>query len=84
NLETQTMSSMSSWEKYLIAHELAHQWFGNKVTCGTPGDLWLNEAFATFGEHLANEKLLMNNTEFLNYLLSEKNYCTSFTNQSVA
>lgn len=83
NLETQTMSSMSDWSKEIIAHELAHQWFGNKVTCGTTGDIWLNEAFATFGEHLANEKLLMTNTEFLNYLSGEKDYSTSLPNQSV-
>ncbi len=32
----------------LIAHELAHQWFGDDVTCKTFNDIWLNEGFATY------------------------------------
>ena len=34
--------------EFFIAHEMAHSWFGNKVTCATAGDMWLNEGFATF------------------------------------
>ena len=36
----------------VVAHELAHQWFGDLVTCDDWGDLWLNESFATWCDAL--------------------------------
>ncbi len=42
----------------LVAHELAHQWFGDYVTCRDWSHGWLNEGFATFCEHLEREDRL--------------------------
>jgi aminopeptidase N len=47
-MEHQTMSFMVNFNYDLIGHELAHQWFGDKLTCGTWKEIWLNEGFATY------------------------------------
>jgi aminopeptidase N len=42
---------------YVVAHELAHQWFGNLVTMDWWSELWLNEGFATWVGWLAIDHL---------------------------
>ncbi len=45
------------WVALVIAHELAHQWFGNLVTMKWWTHLWLNEGFASYIEYLAVNEL---------------------------
>jgi len=40
----------------LVAHELAHQWFGNSLTLGCWSDIWLHEGFACYAEWLWSER----------------------------
>lgn len=56
-MEHATMSSMGSWQRSLIAHELGHQWFGNRVTCGTWKDIWLNEGLTEYTAGIVVEEL---------------------------
>ncbi len=70
-MEHQTMSFVGSFGFDLLAHELAHQWFGDKITCGSWHDLWLNESFATYCNLLCYDFLRPRN-EWLDQLKNNK------------
>jgi len=55
-MEHQTMTTMDNFSPLLNAHELAHHWFGDHVTCASWNDLFLNEGFATYSEFLTLER----------------------------
>ncbi len=52
--QTNTFTKVTN-NQVLSAHELAHQWWGNMVTCATFKDIFINESFATFSEAVHDE-----------------------------
>lgn len=81
-MEHTTVSFMGGFSRGLIAHELAHQWFGDKVTCGSWNDIWLNEGFATYLASLVIENF-DGETAFINDKSNMINFITSSTDGAV-
>ena len=75
--EHQTSTFIIRPDESLMAHELAHQWFGDKITCGSWQDIWLNEGFAT---HLAS--MYMENKYPLTAISNRKSEINAITSIS--
>jgi aminopeptidase N len=80
-MEHQTMTTQAYFEKGLTAHELAHQWWGNQVTCQSWADIWVNEGFASYAEYIMLENLYP--TEKAGDMLSRHNNIMSQPGGSV-
>jgi hypothetical protein len=88
-MEHQTASSFTSstfgFDQYVVTHELAHQWWGDMVTCRDWHHIWLNEGFASYcealwAEHLGGTAGYKNYMAGMTYLQGGRIYIDDTTN----
>jgi len=83
-MEHQTMTFESDGGFELVAHEMAHHWFGDKLTCRSWQDIWLNEGFATYCSALCYEYLSPPQFQYYKiFLRQKKDYILSQPDGSV-
>ena len=87
--QTMTFIGHGAFNIEILSHELAHQWFGDMVTCGSWHDIWINEGFATYCAGLMYEHFHLTtywpvwkrqNISFVTYQPDGSVYCDDTTN----
>lgn len=78
-MEHQTMTTIHrNWIRYNaevgLAHEVAHHWIGNLITCASWDDIWINEGGATWFEALWTEHAMQDENYYYSHMLSRANY----------
>ena len=66
---------------WLVAHEAAHQWWGDYITMGNWHHAWLNESFATYGEYLYSSYLYGKDESKINLWKKKQSYLNEYKNR---
>jgi len=81
-MEHQTMTTIGGFGFGLNAHEMAHQWYGDNITCASWNDIWINEGFASYSEYVSAQ-YLQGQSSANSWMSSAHNYVMSEAGGSV-